>query len=129
FKESNRTAGQFIPTEHPDLSEVPASPDVKGALKDYRGSGLAVAQGEAFTPSPQNIEARVTRVTLPNGMKLVMLPKRTRGAAVRLNVALRMGTEQTLWGKAAVSQLTAQMLMRGTTRLSRPQLDDELTRL
>ena len=38
--------------------------------------------GEAFDPSPANIESRLQRATLPNGMKLVMLPKKTRGGAV-----------------------------------------------
>ena len=33
-------------------------------------------QGEAFDPTPANVESRIQRVTLPNGLKLVMLPKK-----------------------------------------------------
>ena len=40
------------------------------------------AEGEAFDPTPANIESRITRVDLPGGIKLVMLPKETRGDAV-----------------------------------------------
>src|SRR5688572_31391548 len=47
------------------------------------------AAGEAFDPSPSVIEARVTRSTLPNGMKLSLLPKSTRGNTVNATVTLR----------------------------------------
>ena len=74
FKPSNRTVGEFIPTADPDRTEVPASPDLEALLKDYK-TGLSVSPGEAFDPTPANIEKHLTRAKLPNGMKLVMLPK------------------------------------------------------
>ena len=43
-------------------------------LKDYK-TGLSVSAGEAFDSSPANVEKRLVRATLPNGMKLAMLPK------------------------------------------------------
>ena len=57
FKPSNRTLGMFIPTAKPDRAEIPATPDLAAALKDYKGDAT-VAAGEAFDPSPANIEAR-----------------------------------------------------------------------
>ena len=50
-------------------------------MKDYKGNA-AVAQGEAFEPSPANIDARTVRVTLPNGMKLALLRRRREEATV-----------------------------------------------
>ena len=50
-------------------------------VKDYKGD-TAVAAGEAFDPSPANLDARTQRFTLPNGMKVALLPKKTRGEAV-----------------------------------------------
>ena len=79
LKPSNRTVGLFIPTAKPDRSEIPPSPDVAAILKDYKGEA-AVAQGEAFDPSPANIESRTTRTKLPNGLQVALLPKKTRGA-------------------------------------------------
>ena len=73
LKESNRTLGEFIPTKSPDRSEIPATPDGAAVLKDYKG-GAAIAQGESFVPTPANIEGRVSRKTLPGGLKLVMMP-------------------------------------------------------
>ncbi len=128
FKESNRTVGQFIPTEKPDRSEIPKAPDVSAILKDYKGQA-DVAKGEAFDPSPANIDARTKRVTLPNGMKLVMLAKQNRGGGVRAQIMLRMGTEKSLWGKGAIPQFTSQMLMKGTVKRTRQQIDDELSKI
>ena len=69
LKPSNRTIGLFIPTEKPDRSEVAAAPDVAALVKDYKG-GTAMAQGEAFDPSPSNIDKHTVRGELQPGIKL-----------------------------------------------------------
>src|SRR5580658_3308913 len=69
FKESNRTVGEFIPTAAPDRTEVPAATDLAAVFKDYK-TGMTVSQGEAFDPAPSNIEKHVTRLKLPDGLKL-----------------------------------------------------------
>jgi len=74
FKASNRTVGEFIPTAEPDRTEVPASADLTAVFKEYK-SGMSISKGEAFDPSPANIEKHLTRAKLPNGLKMVMLPK------------------------------------------------------
>ncbi len=61
LKPSNRTLGLFVPTAKPDRAEVPPTPDVAAMLKGYTGAA-AVAAGEAFDPSPGNIEARTKRI-------------------------------------------------------------------
>ena len=128
LKSSNRTIGRFIPTDHPDRSEVAAPPDVSAMVKDYKGQA-AVAQGEAFDPSPANIDARTVRVTLPNGMKLALLSKKTRGATVRATLTLHYGDEKSLFGQEEAAQMTGQLLMRGTQKHNRQQLQDELDKL
>ncbi|MBV9081325.1 MAG: insulinase family protein [Acidobacteriaceae bacterium] len=52
LKESNRTVGEFVPTEKPDRAEVPPPPDIAALVKGYKG-GQAIAQGEAFIPVPR----------------------------------------------------------------------------
>ena len=81
FKPSNRTLGLFIPTQKPDRAEIPATPDVAALLKDYKGDA-AIAAGEAFDPSPANIETRTSRNAAPSGLTLALLPKKTRGGTV-----------------------------------------------
>ncbi len=62
-------------------------------LKDYKGQA-AIEDGEAFDPSPANIDARTIRVTLPNGMKLALLAKKTRGATVTAILTMHYGDEK-----------------------------------
>lgn len=128
LKPSNRTLGMFVPTQQPDRAEIPAAPDVAALVKDYKGNAL-LAQGEAFDPSPANIDARTTRFELPNGFEVALLPKETRGNTVAARITLRHGSEQALMGRATAGDFAGEMLMRGTQRLSRQQFKDELDRL
>jgi zinc protease len=75
FKQANRTLGYFIPEKNPDRAEIPAAPNLDELLKDYKGRA-AIAQGEDFDPSPENIEKRTTRGALPNGMKYACCPRK-----------------------------------------------------
>jgi zinc protease len=118
FVPSNRTTARFVPTEAPVRAQIPALPDVESMLRDYRGRE-AVAAGEAFDPSPENIDRRTQRFALPNGVEVALLPKETRGEAVSAGLVLRFGTPEMLTGRTAVGSLTGAMLMRGTTERSR----------
>ncbi|HEU4951199.1 MAG TPA: pitrilysin family protein, partial [Holophagaceae bacterium] len=128
LKASNRTEGEYVPTEHPDRAEIPATPDVAAMVKDYKGRAL-VAQGEAFDPSPANIEKRTERFKAANGLQGALLPKRTKGERVSATLTLRFGSEQTLKDQGAVPDLVADMLQRGTTTLTRQQIQDRLDQL
>src|SRR5215471_682181 len=128
LKSSNRTLGMFIPTSSADRAEIPPVPDLAVALKDYRGSA-AVAQGENFNATPENIEARVIRTTLPGGMKLALLPKRTRGATVVAQLALQWGDESSKANRAAACGVTSGMLLRGTRKNSREQLRNRFDKI
>jgi len=128
LKPANRTLGMFIPTQSPGRAEIPPAPDVAALLKDYRGSG-AVAQGEGFDPTPQNIEARIIRRTLPGGMKLALLPKKTRGATVVSRLSLQWGDEQSKMNRNTACSIASAMLLRGTRKNTREQLRNQFDRL
>ncbi|MBN1206498.1 MAG: insulinase family protein [Myxococcaceae bacterium] len=128
LKASNRTLGEFVPTAKPDRAELPPRVDVAAMLQGYTGRA-AVAQGEAFDPSPANIEARVQRSQLPGGLKLALLSKKTRGERVSVTLNLRWGTEQAVMGKEYAAKTAGAMLLRGTKTKSRQQLQDTLDRL
>src|SRR5581483_6270588 len=128
LKQSNRTLGLFIPTAKPDRAEIPPTPDVLALVKDYKGDA-AIAAGEAFDPSPANIDARTVRNATPGGIKLALLPKKTRGNVVVANLTLRFGSEKSLMNRASAAQMAGRMLMRGTTRHTRQQIQDEFDRL
>ena len=128
FKPSNRTVGVFIPEQAPDRVDVPQPPDVMAMVKDYKGRAL-VAQGEAFDPSPANIDGRTRRSEQPNTIELAFLPKSTRGNEVNARMTLRYGDQKSLMNKSAISVFTASMLDKGTTTRSRQQIKDELDKL
>ena len=128
LKPDNRTIGRYLPADKPDRSVIPPSPDIVAELKDYKGKA-AIEDGEVFDPSPANIEARVTRVTLPSGLKLVLLPKKTRGGTVVANLQLHFGDEKSLANKGAAPRLAGALLMRGTQKHTRQQLQDEFDKI
>lgn len=125
---SNRTFGHFIPTDKPARVEVPQVVSVTDMVKDYKGKP-ALAAGETFDPSPENIDARTFKAQLPNGMKLALLPKKNRGETVFISFNLHFGDEKSLFGNRSVSGFTAGMLMRGSKKYTREQLQIELDRL
>lgn len=128
LKPANRTVGLFIPTKAPDRAEIPGAPEVAALLKDLRADDV-IAAGEAFVPAPQNIESRVIRKTLPGGMQLALLPKKTRGGTVFAALGLRWGDESVKTGRSTACSLAGAMLSRGTAKHTRAELQDELDRL
>lgn len=128
FKPSNRTTGTFVPTANPDRAEIPAAPNVEELVKNYKGEA-AMAQGEAFDPSPENIQSRTSIIEKPNTIEVALLPKQTRGNVVVARMTLRIGDEKSLMNKATIADLTASMLDKGTKTKTRQQIKDEFDRL
>jgi len=128
LKPANRVLGQFIPTAQPERAQIPATIGLQATLEAYK-SAAAVATGEAFDPSPKNIEARVQRRTLANGVRTALLAKRTRGATVVAKLSLHWGDEQSIAGRRTACALAGDMLLRGTQKRSRAELRDAFDRL
>ncbi|HEY5610037.1 MAG TPA: insulinase family protein [Thermoanaerobaculia bacterium] len=128
LRPSNRTVGLFIPTKSAERAEIPKTPIIAALVKDYKGD-QAIAQGEAFDPSPANIEARTKRIDLPNGARAALLSKETRGDTVVAAMTFRFGDEKSLMNQSTHGELAASMLMRGTTKHTRQQIKDEFDKL
>lgn len=127
FISSNRTTGVFYPTEKPVRAEIPEAKEAAEVLKDYKPKA-AVAEGEAFDPSPANIDSRTKTETI-EGIKLALLTKKTRGGAVFARMTLRFGDEKSLLGTSTAADLAADMLSKGTKTKTRQQFQDELDKL
>ena len=128
FKPQNRTLGRFIPTDKPDRADMPARPDLSVLLADYKGAA-SLSEGEVFDTAPANIVQRSERYALANGLNVVLLPKKTRGATVQLALRIGYGDEKSRAGKSAVDTLANAMLMRGAEGLTRQQIYDKLDAL
>ena len=128
LQRNNRTVGLFIPSEKSEKVEVPANPDVVALVANYKGRA-AIVQGEAFEATPANVEARVKREILTDGIKMTLLPKKSRGEEVHLSLSLHYGNEENLKGLESAAGFLPEMMMRGTKQLSYQKLRDELDRL
>jgi zinc protease len=129
LKTQNRTTGIFVPTATPERAAEASRQDVAAMVKDYKGRA-AVKEGENFEATIANIEKRVVRGKLSNGMKTALLSKSTRGEAVRMIIRVHAGSETALNGKAGdAATLVTTMLLRGSKKHNYQQLSDELDRL
>lgn len=124
-KRSNRTLGEYVPSETLDRAEIPALVDLAPIVAAYKGD-QALSKGEVFEASNQNLDARTTRSKLPFGLSLALLPKKTRGETVQVALRLPYGNAATLMGQKTTAELTARMLLRGTRTKTRQQFKDAL---
>jgi zinc protease len=128
FKPSNRTVGYYIPDGSPDRTVVPASPDLAETFRNY-SSKVSVVRGESFDPTIANIDSRVVRSKLSNGMKVAILSKKTANNIVGATLDLRFGDATTLAGQREAAAFAGSMLMAGTKSHSREQIQEELRKL
>src|SRR5215471_4454428 len=128
FKPSNRTVGYYIPDAAPDRTVITAAPDLKETLKTYK-STVTVTRAETFDATIPNIEGRVVRSKLANGMKVDVLPKKTANNIVSASIDLRFGDAATLSGQREPASFAGGLLMAGTKTHTRQQIQDELRKL
>ncbi len=127
FKPSNRTLGAFLPDKNPDRAKIPAPPAVDSLVKGYKGK-QALAAGEAFDPSPENIDKRTVKGTIPGGAKYALLSKSTRGGSVKVMITLRVGSLKSLENKGEAIGFSAAMLQHGTKTKTFQQINDLLSK-
>ena len=128
FIPTNRTIGKFYPTKEPVYVTMPASPDVEELVKNYK-SATKIVKGEEFVPSPENIENRVVRLDLKGGPELTLLSKKSRGEQVNMVINLKFGDVKSLKGRSNAGDIAGAMLMRGTKKHTRQQIQDTFDQL
>lgn len=125
---ANRTLGEYQPTAAPERAPQIKRPDLSAMFNGYKGQA-ASAQAEVFDTSPANIDARTKTFALSNGMKVALLAKATRGAAVHASLTLHFGDEKSLAGWGDAPATLAALLDKGTSKLDREALQDKLDEL
>ena len=124
--QSNRTFGEYIPTEKPVRVTVPnRAADPRAEIQSYQGR-KTFSSGEDFNATYANIEARTTRGKLPGGTAYALLPKKTRGESVRVVIAMNFGSESSLEGRASDARMTHLLLGRGTKTKTRAEFEQAL---
>jgi zinc protease len=128
FQKPNRTVGLFVPEDRPQRLPIPAVTSLDAIVKDYRGGKVEAGGGEAFVPSPENLDARLQVVDL-GGIKAGLLPKKNRGETVSLVLTLHYGNEDSLTGQTTAAGMLPRLMMAGTRKHDRQALREELDRL
>ena len=123
IKPSNRTLGRFIPTDAPDRTPLATRTDPEAQLKDFKPRAT-VAAGESFDSTPAGLDKRSQLFTLPSGMKLALLPKKTKGGTVEMRFDLHFGALDNLRGKRGAATGAGIIIGTGTETKTRAQLSD-----
>ncbi|MDD5333937.1 MAG: pitrilysin family protein [Rhodoferax sp.] len=120
---SNRTLGRFFASATPQRTPLAPRVDAAVALKDFK-PGAAVAAGEAFDASEANIDKRTERYQLPSGLRVALLPKKSRGETVQVELKLHFGNVASLRGQRTAAATVGSMLGLGTQKKTRAQISD-----
>jgi zinc protease len=128
FKRQNRTVGVYIPTDQPERLAIATAPSLETVVGDYKGKDVGAA-GEAFDPTPANLDARTKVVDLGGGLKAGLLSKKNRGETVSLVLTLHYGNEDSLKGQTTAAGMLPGLMMAGTKKHDRQALREELDRL
>ncbi len=127
FHQPNRTVGVYIPTSKPTRLSIPGVPSIAAVVKDYKG-GVVAAAGEAFDPTPANIDKR-TQIIDEGNFKAGLLAKKNRGNTVALVLTLHYGNEDSLKGLTTAAGMLPSLMMAGTKKHDRQALREELDAL
>jgi zinc protease len=127
FQKPNRTVGLYIPSKEAMRLAVPNAPPIETVVKDFKGGAVGAA-GEAFDPSPANLDARLKVVTEP-GLKAGLLAKKNRGETVDLVLTLHYGNPESLNGQTTAAGILPGLMMAGTKKHDRQALREELDSL
>jgi zinc protease len=122
---SNRTVGVFLPTAQPERTPVPPTPDIARLVDGYKGRDVSES-AEQFDASPLAIEQRVQRPEPIEGVKVALLPKKTRGGTVQVHLTLRYGDAENLKGFNEAAAFLPELMTRATKTLDRQQIQDAL---
>ncbi len=128
LRQSNRTVGLYVPTREAQRVAVPAAPPAAEVVKGYVGKATTAA-GVAFDPTPENLEKHTQRSALPGGLKVALLPRKTRGEYVTARLRLRYGNEESLQGYRTAANFLGALMLRGAARHDRQQIIDEVNKL
>ena len=130
FKPQNRTVGRFYPEAQPDRSEIPEVNDLTAMTDGYTGRE-AIAEGEEFDPSYDNIDSRTLTGTLGqnDNIEYMLLPKETRGNSVNAQLRFNLGNLDAATGRTFPASQIGQMLMMGSEQYDRQQIQDKLDEL
>ncbi|ALN62613.1 putative zinc protease [Lysobacter antibioticus] len=132
LRPANRTLGRLLATASPQRVVIPEAPSPAALLWDYVGKAKADTV-ERFDASSANIRQRTRFVHIDtgsgDGLRLALLPKKSRGNKVVVEALFRFGDVDGLRGRDTAAQAAGALLGDGNFKTSAAELAVELARL
>ena len=125
---SNRTTGLLVPTETPHRAPEPQLADAATYMQGFDLSAAGDVT-ETFDYTNINIQRLTLSSQLEQGIRLSVLKKPVRSDFVKLRMKLRFGSLDTLKDIGPASRMVNQLLMSGTPKYTREQIQEEITKL
>lgn len=128
---NNRTSGLYLPAKDPQYAPTSKPADLDKWLSELKTGGERIAI-DNFDTSPQAIDqaTQLSKLELDNGtLKLALLPKQTAGKEIYAKMSIGFGSLDDFNGLGIIPQITANMLMRGTSNMDRQAIEDRLNEL
>ena len=127
FVRDNRVVGTFIPDAKPQRAQMSPAPTLDEVISKHQFKEEG-QQAEVFDSSPANLNARTERFAIGD-VNVALLPKKTRGETVVVRAQFRFGNYESRSNTRAIAALMSAMLERGTTTMTREQINDAFTKL
>jgi zinc protease len=128
----NRTTGHLIPTESPARAPKPSLTAAEDYLKGFALKETGETSVE-FDFGYDNLKKMAVVGKTPGGVDVSVLNKPVRGDLVTLSMTLKLADLPSLSQIGMEGQFALQtagsMLKRGTTKLTRQQIDDTIVKL
>jgi zinc protease len=127
FIPTNRTIGNFIPTDKPERVEILHTEGLAEMVASYKGK-VAMEVGEDFDVNYDNIQNRLDSGILPkSGIEYGFISKANRGETVTLSFTIRTGNVDDYMNKGMTAGFVASLLNKGTQSRSRQDIEDALS--
>lgn len=129
FIKTNRTIGNFIPSEKPIRVEIEHTENLEQLVSEYKGKD-GFSAGQAFDVSYDNIQSSLKTGMLEDiPIEYGFIEKDNRGETVNLSFTFRNGNVDDFMNKGRLANYTARMLNKGTKNNSRQDLEDKLSKI
>lgn len=124
---TNRTVGNFIPSEKPIRVAIEHTENLEELVNAYKGKE-GLNEGEVFDVSYENIQNRLDSGKLQNTpIEYGFINKDNRGETVTLSFTIRNGNVNDFMNKGRIASYTSRMLDKGTNNYSRQDIEDKLS--
>lgn len=124
---TNRTVGNFIPSEKPIRVAIEHTENLEELVNAYKGKE-GLSEGEVFDVSYENIQSRLNTGELNRTpIEYGFINKDNRGKTVNLSFVIRNGNVKDFMNKGRTASYTARLLNKGSENYTRQAIEDKLS--